>query len=66
MTCTERESGGPVDTGKWWAEGDKVCRQWKALEGGEKICFYLVLDKETLQAFALDGILVKRTGFSRD
>jgi len=66
MTCTEKASGEIVDTGRWWTEGDKVCRQWKALEGGEKICFYLVLDKETLQAFALDGILVKRTGFSRD
>jgi CubicO group peptidase (beta-lactamase class C family) len=65
MTFTARESGELVDTGRWWAEGGKVCRQWKELEGGEKACFYVVLDDTTLQWFDLDGILAGKVDFFR-
>ena len=66
LTFTARESGELVDTGEWWAEGEKVCRQWRELDGGEKACFYVVLDGTTLQWFDLDGILAGKVDFSRE
>jgi CubicO group peptidase (beta-lactamase class C family) len=65
MTFTATESGELVDSGKWWAEGDKVCRQWNELNGGEKACFYVVLDGTTLQWFDPDGISVGKVDFAR-
>jgi CubicO group peptidase (beta-lactamase class C family) len=56
LTFTARESGELVDTGKWWAEDDKLCCQWKELDGGEQACFYVVLDGTTLRQFDLEGI----------
>jgi len=64
LTLTARESGELVDTGKWWAEGDMVCRQWKEVNGGENACFYVLLDGTTLQWFDLDGILAGKAHFS--
>jgi hypothetical protein len=66
LTLTARESGELVDTGKWWAEGDKACRQWKELDGGEKACFYVLLDGTTLRLFDLKGIAVGKVNFSRE
>ena len=66
LTLTARESGELVDTGKWWAEGDKACRQWEELDGGEKACFYVVLDGTTLRLFDLKGISVAKVNFSRE
>jgi CubicO group peptidase (beta-lactamase class C family) len=63
MTLTERKSGELVDTGKWWAEGDRVCRQWKEMDGGERACYYVVLDGPTLKLFDLEGILVGKVNF---
>ena len=65
MSFTARESGEFVDTGKWWAEGDKVCRQWDELDGGEEACFYAVLKGTMLQWFDLKGISVGKVGFTR-
>jgi len=65
MTFTARKSDELVDTGKWWAEGDRVCRQWREMDGGEKACYYVVLDGTTLQQFDLDGILLGKVNFSR-
>jgi hypothetical protein len=65
MTVTVRESGELVDTGKWWVEGDKVCRQWDELDEGEKACFYVVLDGTTLQWFDLNGILIGKADLTR-
>jgi len=65
MTFTARESGELVDIGKWWAEGDRLCRQWDELNGGEKACFYIVLEGTTLQWFDLDGISVGKVDFRR-
>jgi hypothetical protein len=48
---------GFEDTGKWWFEGNKFCNQWKRLRSGKKDCVYLVLDKETLEVYSLDGTL---------
>jgi hypothetical protein len=66
MTFTTTESGELVDTGKWWAEGDKVCRQWREVNGGENACFHVLLDGTTLQWFDLDGILAGKVQFSRE
>jgi CubicO group peptidase (beta-lactamase class C family) len=66
MTLAARESGELVDTGKWWAEGGKLCRQWRELDGGEQACFRVVLDGTTLRQFDLDGILVGQVIFSRE
>jgi CubicO group peptidase (beta-lactamase class C family) len=66
LTCTARESGELVDDGKWWTEGDRVCRQWQALEGGERACFYVVLERTTLRWFDLDGVLAGKALFSRE
>jgi CubicO group peptidase (beta-lactamase class C family) len=66
LTLTARESGELVDAGKWWVEGDRVCRQWRELDGGEKACFYVVLDGTTLQWFDLDGVLAGKALFSRE
>jgi hypothetical protein len=65
LTLTARESGELVDAGKWWVEGDRVCRQWRELDGGEKACFYVVLDGTTLRWFDLDGILAGKVDFFR-
>jgi CubicO group peptidase (beta-lactamase class C family) len=66
LTFTARESGELVDTGKWWAEDDTLCRQWKELDGGTKACVYVVLDDTTLRWFDLDGILAGKACFSRE
>jgi len=66
LTLSARESGELVDTGKWWVEGDKACRQWKELDGGEKACYYVVLDGTTLRQFDLKGISVGKVNFSRE
>jgi CubicO group peptidase (beta-lactamase class C family) len=65
MAFTARESGEPVDAGRWWAEGDRVCRQWNELDAGEKVCSYVVLDGLTLRWFDLDGILAGQADFAR-
>ncbi|PQP35367.1 serine hydrolase [Desulfobacteraceae bacterium SEEP-SAG9] len=49
--------GGFEDTGKWWFEGNKFCHQWKRLYSGKKDCVYIVLDKQTLKTYSLDGTL---------
>lgn len=36
------------DQGKWWVEGDTLCRNWTAWAaraGKQEACFYVVLDK---------------------
>jgi CubicO group peptidase (beta-lactamase class C family) len=66
LTLNARESGELVDTGEWWVEGDRVCRQWKETDGGEKACFHVVLDGTTLQWFDLDGVLAGKVDFSRE
>lgn len=59
--------GGELkDVGEWWVEGDKLCRQWRNLNGGEKACFSLVLDGTTLQFFDLEGSLIEKVSLSRD
>jgi hypothetical protein len=65
-TMTYVVDGELRDTGKWWFEGDKYCHRWKKLEGGKKVCLYLVLDGTTVQVFDLDGTLVDTVNLSRD
>jgi CubicO group peptidase (beta-lactamase class C family) len=66
MTLTARESGQLVDTGRWWAEGDTVCRQWEEVNEGEDACFHVLLDGTMLRWFDLDGILAGKVRFSRE
>ncbi len=39
------------DSGKWWLMGDRACREWASLGGGEKVCFTIVKDGETYKYF---------------
>ncbi len=48
---------GFEDTGRWWFEGNKFCKQWKRLGSGKKGCGYLVLDKKTIKTYSLNGTL---------
>jgi CubicO group peptidase (beta-lactamase class C family) len=66
LTLTARESGELIDTGRWWAVSDTVCRQWKEIDGGEKACFFVLLDGTTLLYFDLDGIFAGKVHFSRN
>jgi hypothetical protein len=66
LTLVERESGELVDTGRWWAESDTLCRQWKEMDGSKKACFYILLDGTTLLYFDLDGIFAGKVHFSRE
>ncbi len=66
MTYTAGKSGDLIDTGRWWFEGDRYCRQWKKLQEGKKACFFVVLDGSTLKVFDLNGTLVQKAGFSQN
>jgi len=66
MTYTAGKSGDLIDTGRWWFEGDRYCRQWKKSEEGKKACFFLVLDGSTLKVFDLNGTLVQEARFSQN
>jgi CubicO group peptidase (beta-lactamase class C family) len=66
LTLKGRESRELIDSGKWWVDSDKVCRQWKEMDGSEKACYYILLDGPTLLYFDLDGILAGKIHFSRD
>jgi len=60
-TMTYVVEGELIDIGESWFEGDRYCQQWEELNGGEKTCFYLVLDGTTLKTFDLDGAFVGET-----
>ena len=66
MTLATRVSRELVDTGTWWVEGDRVCRQWDEMDEGEKACFYVVIEGRTLQVFGDDGLLVERLDIARE
>ena len=36
--------GDQSDTGRWWVEGDKYCRQWKRWNDGKKRCATVVIN----------------------
>jgi len=55
------EAGGNIkDTGRWWTEGDRFCRQWNKLSNGQKGSYYLVLNDNTLKWFNLNGTLLEK------
>ena len=55
------EAGGNIkDTGRWWTEGDKFCRQWNKLSNGQKGSYYLILNDNTLKLFNLNGTLLEK------
>ena len=66
MTLATRASRELVDTGTWWADGDRVCRQWDEMDEGEKACFYVVIEGRTLQVFDDDGLLVELLNIARE
>jgi CubicO group peptidase (beta-lactamase class C family) len=57
--------GMPIDTGRWWTEGDKYCQELSPDLGGET-CNYVVLDSTTIKFFDLDGTLESTFEYSRD
>ncbi len=55
------KAGGNIkDTGRWWTEGDRFCRQWSRLSNGQKGSYYLVLDDHTLKWFNLNGTALEK------
>ena len=55
------KAGGNIkDTGRWWTEGDRFCRQWSRLSNGQKGSYYLVLDDNTLKWFNLNGTALEK------
>jgi ABC-type branched-subunit amino acid transport system substrate-binding protein/sugar lactone lactonase YvrE len=66
LTFTDRASGELVDTGWWWMEQHRFCRQWRQVDEGEPACFYVVVDGTTIQVFDLQGALYRRTVFTHD
>ena len=55
------KAGGNIkDTGRWWTERDRFCRQWSRLNNGQKGSYYLVLDDHTLKWFNLNGTALEK------
>ena len=59
-------AGALIDTGTWWAEGDKLCTKFTSPDLGEGGCSYVVLDGTTIKLFDLDGILEIKFEYSRE
>lgn len=49
-----------VDTGSWWINGDKWCRQWSRWAWGEAFEYDIVMDGETIKLFDEEGRLIER------
>lgn len=46
------------DNGKWWIKGDTLCRNWTywaPREGKEEACFWIVLEKNQVSYYEMDG-----------
>ncbi len=53
-----------TDVGKWWIEGDTLCRSWTVWaprEGKEQACFHVVVDaaERRVNYYNLDGSLYR-------
>lgn len=46
------------DTGRWWVEGDLLCRQWQEWVYGQRQQFRVVLLGNRIQWYNLDGELI--------
>ena len=53
------------DTGKWWIEGDRFCRQYKSWLDGKAACFTITLDGDAISFFDAGGGLVSSGTFDR-
>lgn len=42
---------GRKDDGKWWVDGDKLCKQFNNFSGGNKFCFDVKKDDSGEMAF---------------
>lgn len=57
--------GEPVDTGRWWTEGDAFCFKFNQLLGGGKNSFFVVKDGATLKLYFLDGTRFAKLDYSK-
>jgi GntR family transcriptional regulator/MocR family aminotransferase len=48
------------DTGRWWIDGDRWCRQWSRWAWGEAFEYHVVMDGETIKLFDEEGRLIER------
>jgi len=42
-------ASGASDNGKWWIDGNKLCRQWNSWSGAKKSCVILYQNGEKLR-----------------
>lgn len=55
-TMTSQDIAGVVpDKGKWWVEGDRICRVWNLWFAAKEECFSVTLDGETVKWWRADG-----------
>jgi CubicO group peptidase (beta-lactamase class C family) len=54
-TMTVSVAGALIDTGTWWAEGNKLCIQFTNPDLGGSACYSVVLDGTTIKLFDLHG-----------
>lgn len=48
------------DTGRWWIDEDRWCRQWSRWAWGEAFEYHVVMDGETIKLFDEEGRLIER------
>lgn len=53
------------DSGKWWVEGDRFCRQYRVWFDGRAACFGVSLDGDAIGFYDAGGRLVSSGSFSR-
>ncbi len=51
------------DTGKWWVEGDRFCRQYKKWVDGAAACFDFVLEDGNFKWYDTDGMLFDKSRY---
>ena len=55
-TMTSRDVTGVVpDKGKWWVQGDRICRKWDFWFGAKEECFDVTLDGDKVKWWRADG-----------
>lgn len=55
-TMASRDIKGVVpDRGKWWVEGDRICRKWNRWFAAKEECFDVTLDGEKVKWWRADG-----------
>jgi hypothetical protein len=50
--------GGRSDTGKWWVDGDTLCRKWSSFGEGKEDCASVALNGTDFSMYRKDGALL--------